>query len=69
MFFDEHALLLDDPDSPGHEDRFLLLGLGTRLRVLVVCHCLRDAGDEIRIISARRADRTEQRQYWTRLER
>ena len=69
VFFDEHALQLDDPDDSVGEDRFLLLGLSSGLRLLVVCHCERADGDEIRLISARRADRTEQREYWGRLER
>jgi uncharacterized DUF497 family protein len=69
VFSDEHAVLIDDPDDSVGEDRFLILGLGMALRVLMVCHCLRDEGDEIRIISARRADRFERRQYWERLAR
>jgi hypothetical protein len=35
----------------------------SRVRVLVVCHCYRDDGDVIRIISARKADREERRLY------
>ena len=44
-------------------DRFLLLGVSGRLRVLMVCHCLRQAGSVIRIISARKATRNEQNEY------
>jgi uncharacterized DUF497 family protein len=62
-FSDEHALVIDDPEHSVDEDRFVLLGLSTRLRVLVVCHCYRKGGDVIRIISARRADREEQTDY------
>ena len=51
VFYDEHGLLLDDPDSSLAEDRFLLLGLGSALRVLMVCHCLREGGEVIRIIN------------------
>ena len=52
VFLDEHALLIDDPDPSRGEERFLLLGLSAVARVLVVCHCLRDRGDTMRIINA-----------------
>ncbi len=68
-FVDENALLLDDPDHSRDEDRFVLLGLSATLRVLVVCHCYRRSGDVIRIISARKADRTEGATYSERLKR
>ncbi len=48
------------------EDRFLLLGLSSQLRTLVVCHCYKEATDVIRIISARKADRAEREQYMRR---
>jgi hypothetical protein len=62
-FLDEHARVIPDPQHSDEEDRFVLLGLSVQLRVLVVCHCYREADQVIRIISARRADRTERRQY------
>ena len=62
-FFDDAARILDDPDHSDDEDRFLLLGLSSRLRVLLVVHSLRARGDVIRIISARRATRSERAQY------
>jgi len=62
-FFDEDALAFDDPDHSDDEERFLLLGLSSMLRVLVVVHCLRDRGDTIRIISARKATKTEREAY------
>lgn len=67
-FFDEDALLRDDPDHSDLEDRFVLLGMSSTLRILVVCHCLREEGDVIRIISARKATRHEQSQYRERAE-
>ena len=67
VFFDERALLLEDDDPQKPEERFLLLGLSASLRVLVVCHCETEDGQEIRIISARRANRAEQKQYWDRV--
>ena len=67
IFYDENALLIADPDHSEQEDRFLLLGLSLRLRTLVVCHCYREAEDMVRIISARRANRSEQVEYNRRL--
>ena len=63
VFLDDNALLIDDPDHSVDEDRFLLLGLSSSLRLLVVCHCVREAGNVIRIISARKADRSERKAY------
>jgi hypothetical protein len=65
VFSDENALLLDDPDHSEAEDRYLLLGLSSSLRILVVSHTLRE--DTIRIISARAADASESQQYLERL--
>jgi uncharacterized DUF497 family protein len=62
VFSDEFARLIADPDHSDEEERFLLLGLGSKLRLLIVCHCYRD-GDVIRIISARKANKLEQKQY------
>ena len=58
-FYDDRARLIHDPDHSGEEDRFILLGLSTRMRTLVVCHCYREGDDRIRIISARKANRSE----------
>jgi uncharacterized DUF497 family protein len=63
VFFDEQALQYDDPGHSGGEDRFLLLGHSLTLRVLVVCHCFRENGSVIRIISARRATTSERAVY------
>ena len=68
-FLDEDALVIEDPDDFEAEDRFVLLGLSAGLRVLFVCHCVREGGSLIRIISARRAVRHEQEQYHERLRR
>lgn len=67
VFADEAALLLEDPDhsAPGDE-RFILLGLSARLRVLLVVHGYRAADSEIRLISARPATAAERRQYVSR---
>jgi len=63
-FHDENAKVYDDPDHSQAEDRFILLGMSFRLRVLVVCHCYRESEMVVRIISARRADKQEQENYW-----
>lgn len=57
------ALLIADNEHSESEDRFVLLGLSSMLRLLVVCHCYRVGGDVIRIISARKADAGERAQY------
>ena len=62
-FYDENARVLADPDHSEEEDRFILLGLSTTLRLLIVCHCHREADEVIRIISARKATRKEQNEY------
>lgn len=62
-FGDANALVIPDPDHSADEERFVLLGLSAQLQTLVVCHCLRDDGDTIRIISARKAGRAERESY------
>ncbi len=66
VFFDENAVVIADPDHSEHEERFVLLGLSGLLRVLVVCHCYRRRGNVIRLISARRANQKERREYEAR---
>lgn len=63
VFVDEAALWVPDPDHSADEERFVLLGMSARIRVLVVVHCDREAEATIRIISARKATRAERRQY------
>lgn len=68
VFFDEHALLIADPEHSEQAERFVLVGLSSALRALVVCHCYRQSA-VIRIVSARKADRQERTQYehrWTK---
>ncbi|MCX7002572.1 MAG: BrnT family toxin [bacterium] len=64
VFLDEQAVRFHDPDHSADEDRFLMLGISFRLRVLVVCHCHRASDTVIRIISARKADKREESDYW-----
>jgi len=64
-FLDEKAKVYFDPDHSDTEDRFILLGISFQLRVLIVCHCHREGGLVVRIISARKADKREQENYWS----
>lgn len=63
VFFDENALVIDDPDHSEEEDRFIILGLSSKANLLVVCHCYRASGTVIRLISARQATRNEAKFY------
>jgi len=60
-FRDPLSITISDPDHSYDEERFILLGLPQRNRLLVVIHT--EIGDTIRVISAREADRRERRQY------
>jgi len=64
VFYDEHAIQFFDPDHSLEEDRFILLGLSFEPQALVVCHCFRESEAVIRIISARKADKGEELEYW-----
>ena len=65
-FYDEQAVAFFDPDHSEQEERFILLGISHKLRVLVVCHCFRESETVVRIISARKADKAEEGNYWKR---
>ena len=63
VFLDENAIRFFDPDHSDEEDRFIMLGISFKLRVLVVCHCYRENDEVIRLISARKADKEECKDY------
>ncbi len=63
VFFDENAIRYYDPDHSHNEDRFIMLGMSLKLRVLVVCHCYRSEDMVIRIVSARKANKKETGAY------
>ena len=63
VFYDKNARIIADPEHSQDEDRFIILGLSSALRLLVVCHCYRKNDEVIRIISARKATKNESRQY------
>ena len=62
-FYDDSALLISDPEHSDDEERFILLGMSRKARLLIVCHCLRESETVIRIISARKATKTESSYY------
>jgi hypothetical protein len=62
-FYDEFAVQFFDDSHSSDDERFLLLGMSTGARLLLVCHCEREAGDTIRIISARKATKRESTFY------
>ncbi len=64
VFYDPHAVIVDDDTHSYDEDGFVIVGLSAVARVLTVCHCYRSTNEIIRIISARRATRNEETQYW-----
>ena len=64
VFYDEMALVIDDPDHSEQEDRFIILGQSHQAKLLVVCHCYRESDTVIRIISARKATKNESNQYY-----
>ncbi len=64
VFLDENAIRYYDPDHSEGEDRFIMLGMSFKLRVLVVCHCYRLDDKVIRIVSARKANNKEAAVYW-----
>jgi len=58
-FYDPWSLILEDPSHSQDEERFIVLGMSNRPRLLIVCHCYRNQESAIRIISARKATKTE----------
>ena len=66
VFLDDEALLIPDPDHSLDEDRFVLLGMSHKARVLLVCHCYRENDQVVRLISARKADQQESREYFSK---
>ena len=63
VFEDAYAILFDDPDHSDEEERFLIIGMSSAKGVCIVSHCYRGMDEVIRIISARKATRTERSVY------
>ncbi len=62
-FYDEFAIQFFDEENSESEDRFLMLGMSNEAHLLIVCHCERESGHAIRIISARKATKNEGKFY------
>jgi uncharacterized DUF497 family protein len=63
IFYDDFAVQFLDEEHSSKEDRFLMLGMSSETNLLLVCHCERAGGEVIRIISARKATRSESKFY------
>ena len=63
VFYDEFAVQFFDDEHSPDEDRFLMLGMSSGAKLLIVCHCERELGEVIRIISARKATKRESAFY------
>jgi len=63
VFEDTKAIIIYDEEHSGDEERFLAVGFDLNARHLAVCHCTREDGDVIRIISARLATKKERKLY------
>jgi hypothetical protein len=61
VFGDPFSITIDDPDHSADEQRYIDIGTSDQDRVLVVSYTER--GGSIRIISCRRATRSERRRY------
>ncbi len=63
VFYDDYAVQFYDENHSEQEDRFLLLGISNRSKLLMIVHCERDNGNKIRLISARKATSNESTYY------
>ena len=63
VFYDEFAIQFYDEAHSSDEERFLMLGMSVHSKLLIVCHCEREDGQVIRIISARKATKRESAFY------
>ena len=63
VFYDDLAILFDDPEHSQEKERFNLLGMSEAANACIVCHCYRASETVIRIISARKATKKEEERY------
>lgn len=63
VFYDDEALIINDEAHSRNEDRFVLIGFSYKFNLLVVCHCYRQNEEIVRIISARKASKSERNEY------
>ena len=67
VFYDDNAIVFDDPEHSEDEERFILLGMSISGKICIVCHCVRCNETLIRIISARKATKKEADVYVERI--
>ena len=63
VFDDDDAIFIHDNNHSQYEERFSVIGFSERLRLLIVCHCYRNDDTVVRIISARKANKSEKLLY------
>jgi uncharacterized protein len=63
IFYDEYAVQFFDEEHSADEERFIMLGMSSGAKLLIVCHCEREDGATVRIISARKATKRESAFY------
>ena len=63
VFEDERAVTIFDEVHSYDEERFKIIGVSRKLRELTVCYCYRNGDEVTRIISARRATKSEAKLY------
>jgi uncharacterized DUF497 family protein len=63
VFYDENAKVIQDPEHSMDEDRFIILGFSSKLKLIIVVHTYRENDEIIRIISARKATKNESKYY------
>lgn len=66
VFYDDNAVLFDDPDHSDNEERFLIIGISGVKGLCIVSHCYLEQ-NVIRIISARKATAKETQTYLNHL--
>ena len=68
VFADKYMLTLYDDEHSAKEDRWTTIGQSLSNRILVVVHTYRKIKDKeaVRIISARKATKHEEKQYFKR---
>lgn len=66
VWFDDNALEISDPDHSDKEERWIRLGFSRAARLLTIVYVEKVEDERIRIISARKASRSEIAQYHAR---
>lgn len=75
IWFEEAQSVFDDPfarvfydfSHSDDEDRYLIIGMSTASRILILVHGFRNHDSVVRIISARKATRKEREVYEERI--